>query len=163
MEDFARITAAPRNFTILGKDYRVGKFTPRGLGDITAFLKDFFPDPRVQARELMEGLPDNVQLHIWNNATENAKSWPPSLNSNEGIGALLSEKGQAVFLWVLLRQHNDGFTLEKANEISANYEMDVDDLTRLMEMASPGEVGDVRDPKVVKGVSVTKRSARNSA
>ena len=142
MSDFARATQAPRDFTLDGKRYLVGKLTPRGLGDLQAYLKDAIEDPRIVARKQMEGLPDAVQVEIWRQACEAAKDWPPSIGDERSISQLLSAEGQARFLWVLFRRHNDGFTLERAREISDRYELGMEEFNRLMELAGPNEVGD---------------------
>jgi hypothetical protein len=142
VDDYSRACASPRTIEILGKRYLVGKLTPRGMGDLQAYLKDAVPDPRIKARELMEGLSDPVQIHIWNQAVEDAKHWPPAIQSEAGTELLLSEEGQARFLWVMLRQHNPGFTLERAREITREWEMSAEDMGQFLGKSQPGELGD---------------------
>lgn len=145
-EDFARATAAPSTFTINGKPYFLGKLTPRSLGDIQAFLKEQVEDPRVRTRRLMEGLPDSVQLAMWQQACDEAKDWPPSLGDEGTFSLLLTEEGQARILWVALRRHNPGFTIEEARRISVEYEMSGDELNDLITRMSPREIGDPLSP-----------------
>lgn len=155
-EDYARSTAAPRQFQIEGKVYQVSKLTPRAIGDIQAFLKDAIPDPRKLIRPLMDGLPDVVQLEMWRGACEAAKSWPPEIGSEESIQALLSVEGQAKFLWVAFRRHTEGWTLEKARELSARYEMSSEEFGELMELMGPKELGDPLAPTATETDSATK-------
>lgn len=144
-EDFARVTAAGRTFTIDGKDYRASKLTPRGVGDLQAYLKEVIPDPRRVARDLMDGFPESVQLEILRRAYEEAREWPPEFGDPKTFHLFLSEEGQARLLWVCFRKHNPSFTLDYARELSRRYEMDIDELNHLMELVSPGEVGDVKN------------------
>lgn len=149
-EDYARATAAGRLFTIDGKDYRAAKLTPRAIGDLQAYLKDVIPDPRRVARDLMEGLPESIQLNILHRAYEEAKDWPPVFGDPKTFHCFLSVEGQARLLWVCFRKHNPGFTLEFARELSERYEMEVEDLNRLMDLVAPGEIG---DPKATMKVT----------
>jgi hypothetical protein len=145
-EDFARATGAPQMFTINGKPYFLGKLTPRALGDIQAFLKEQVEDPRSRTRRLMEGLPDSVQLAMWQQACEEARSWPPSLGDEGTFSLLLTEEGQARILWIAFRRHNPAFTLDEARKISAEYEMSADELNDLIARMSPKEIGDPLSP-----------------
>lgn len=144
-EDFARATGASRTFTIEGKDYRAAKLSPRGIGDLQAYLKEVIPDPRRVARELMNGLPEAIQLDILHRAYEEAKDWPPAFGDPKTFHHFLSIEGQARLLWVCFRKHNPGFTLDFARDLSERYEMEVEELNQLMELVSPGEVGDVKN------------------
>lgn len=144
-EDFAKVTAAPRTFTIEGRDYRAAKLSPRGIGDLQAYLKEVIPDPRMVARDLMHGLPEVVQLEVLRRSYEEAKDWPPAFGDPKTFHHFLSIEGQARLLWVCFRKHNPGFTLDFARELSERYEMEIEELNRLMELVSPGEVGDVKN------------------
>lgn len=144
-EDYARATGAARTFTIEGVDYRAAKLSPRGIGDLQAYLKEVVPDPRRVARDLMDGLPEAVQLKILERAWEDAKSWPPAFGDPKTFHHFLSIEGQARLLWVCFRKHNPNFTLEFARDLSIRYEMEVEELNQLMDLVSPGEFG---DPKV---------------
>lgn len=123
-EDFARATAAPSPTMIAGRTYLAGELTPRGFGDLQMFLKTMSPDPRKQAIEwikevaaLKEIATDALQLEIWRTACEDAKSWPPSLLGEGAFLILNTTEGQAHVVWVALRDHNPGFTLDNARSI----------------------------------------------
>lgn len=117
-DDFAVAAASPRPIRIGGAEYLVGKFTPRDLGDLQAWLKEQVPDPRLKARELCRDLPDAVALQVWKDLREDALDWPPSFNSREGSWLLTTtHEGAARVLWVLLRQHNEGVDLVRAREL----------------------------------------------
>jgi hypothetical protein len=118
-EDYAKATAAPRFITIGEKEYRVGKYGPRDIGDLEAWLKTQVPDPRLKARTLCEGLPDAVALEIWRDLSMEAASWPPSIDSRQGNKLLIETwEGNAMVVWVSLRRHNGGFTLEDAKRLT---------------------------------------------
>lgn len=137
-DDFAIATASPRRVTIAGGEYLVGKFTPRDLGDLQAYLKESTPDPRLKARELCRELPDAVALRIWLDLNEEAKDWPPSPFSTEGNRALTTTaEGAARVLWVMLRKHNAGIDLPRAREMAES--VPFGDLVRLIELGFPDE------------------------
>lgn len=161
--DFARVTASPRAFAIEGKTYQVGKLTPRGIGDLQAHLKDCVEDPRLRARRVMEGLPDAVQLKIWADACEDARSWPPDIGSDEAMAHLLSIEGQAKLLWVAFRQHTEGFTLDKARELSVRHEISIEEFSELMSLMTPKEIGDPKSRAATETDSATKSSDTESA
>lgn len=134
-DDFARSTASPRTITLAGREYLVGKFSPRDIGDLQAWLKEQIPDPRREAREFMEGLPDAVAIEVWKDAVERSKEWPPTIQSTIGFGLLTtSHEGNARMIWVTLRRHNPGFTLDRAREIADL--VGLDDINRLVSYAS---------------------------
>jgi hypothetical protein len=121
--DYAKDTAAGQPVTIGGKEYRAAKFGPRSLGDLTAWLKKQVPDPRLQIRELCEGLGDGVALQIWRDLQDAAQDWPPSLLTPEGNLLLTgSSEGAAQVIWVSLRKHQPYITLEKALEMALDIE-----------------------------------------
>ena len=125
----------PRSITIDGKEYRVSKFTPRDIGDIQSWLKSETPDPRQEAKKLMEGLPEIVAVEVWRTLAEEAKSWPPSLGDSRANDLLIgSTEGAARLIWVTLRKHN-GVDLAKAREIATT--IDMSDLNELLRLASP--------------------------
>jgi hypothetical protein len=134
-EDYARAAGSALSLTIDGKEYRVSKFTPRDVGDLQAWLKSEIPDPRVEARKLLEGLPDAVAIEVWRTMAEEAKSWPPTLGDERGNQLLTtSTEGVARLIWVALRKYN-GIDLAKARELAGVIELgEVNELVRL---ASP--------------------------
>lgn len=134
-DDYARAAGSPRSITIDGKEYRVSKFTPRDIGDIQSWLKSETPDPRQEAKKLMEGLPEIVAVEVWRTLAEEAKSWPPSLGDSRANDLLIgSTEGAARLIWVTLRKHN-GVDLAKAREIATT--IDMSDLNELLRLASP--------------------------
>lgn len=146
MSDFSRVTAAPATFVVEGKNYLVGQMTPRAVGDLQQFLKEQVKDPRLAVRPLMEGLPDAVQIAMWQEACADAKTCVPDLGSDESMLMLLTEEGQARVLWVAFRRHNAGFTLDTAREISQRYEMTREELAELLRLMAPDQVGDPKAP-----------------
>lgn len=142
-DDYAKSTAAPGFFEIGDDRYRAAKFTPRDIGDLNAFLKDRFPDPRLMIRELCEGLPDAVAIEIWKDLREEAKEWPPTVLSPEGSRELiLTWDGNAHLAWVALRRHNKDVDLEAARQLTRD--ISVEKVSELFALGFPEET---HDPK----------------
>lgn len=121
MEDFAKATAAPGFIQIGDVSYRVGKIGPRDKGDLEAYIKSQVPDPRLMAKELCAGLPDAVAIEVWRDLHSEAQSWPPDLASTIGNKILMETwEGNAQLLYVILRRHNGGFTLQDARALTKN-------------------------------------------
>ncbi len=118
MDDFARSTNAGRILNLAGCDFRVGKISPRDLGDLQAWLKREAPDPREKVAELMRGQADAVALEMWRQASAAAEAWPPPLDSPQGRSLLLSPEGMSQLLWIALRRHTPGFSLDAARELA---------------------------------------------
>lgn len=138
-DDYARATASPRTISLAGRDYLVGKFTPRDIGDLQAWLKEQIPDPRREAREFMAGMSDEVAKEIWRDAVERAREWPPTIQSTSGFSLLTTtHEGNARMIWVTLRRHNLGFTLDRAREVADL--VGIEDINRLVTLA--GAEGD---------------------
>lgn len=152
--DYARATSQPRTVTLDGRDYRVSKLSPAIVGEIEAWLRERAPNPRAEAKAYMEGLPVEVQKHIWSEACIEAKSWPPSMDDDEGKRLLyLTAEGQARLLFAFLRRHAADFTLEKARDLAER--VDQGDIGRVIEASSTEEIGDLRDPKAPTGAAET--------
>ncbi len=85
------------------------------------------------ARELCAGLSDAVAIAIWRDLADEAKDWPPSIESREGNRLLLmTYAGNARLLWVALRRHNPGITQETASKLAEHITLEeVAALTRL--------------------------------
>lgn len=134
-EDYAKAVGAAMMLTINGREYQVSKFTPRDIGDIQAWLKSEIPDPRLEARKMLDGLPDAVAISIWRTMAEEAKNWPPTLGDERANQLLTtSTEGVARLIWVTLRKHN-GIDLEKARELANTIE--IDEVNELVRLASP--------------------------
>ena len=147
-DDYAKATSAPGFITINGKEYRVGKFGPRDLGDIEAWLKSQVPDPRLMARELCAGLPDAVAIEVWRDLSMEAANWPPSLETRQGNKLLTqTHEGHAILLYVALKKHNASFTLEMARHITAD---DQEIALVVSKMAQPEETFDPKSPAAVE-------------
>jgi hypothetical protein len=134
-DDYARATGASGFISIDGKEYRVSRFTPRDIGDLQAWLKNEIPDPRIEGRRMIEGLPDGIAREIWLTYANEAKNWPPTLGDDHGNTLLTTTtEGVARLLWVTLRRYN-GIDLVKARELAAMVEISqINDIVRL---ASP--------------------------
>ncbi len=131
-DDYAKATAAPRHITINGREYRVGKYGPRDIGDLEAWLKTQVPDPRLMARELCAGLPDAVALEVWRDLSAEAMNWPPTVESRQGNKLLMGTwEGQALLVWVSLRRHNADFSLDEARALTKNDDELAIEVTRL--------------------------------
>ncbi len=148
MSDYAKSTGAARSVTLLGKEYAVSKLRPRDIGTIEAWFKDVTPNPKKEARQHMEGLPDAVAMHIWDEALKEAKDWPPGFDSDAGQKLLLTDEGQARILHICLKRgFADGqFTLEQARDLAE--QLDADAIFEVLKLASPGDPDDplVRSP-----------------
>jgi hypothetical protein len=138
--DLAEITAAPRTFTYGGDEYVVHKLRPRDLGEISAWLMDRTPNPKAEARKVIEGLTDAVAIHIWDQAVEEARDWPPTLDSPKGQAFLSTPDGQSFLVWVALRRSIPGFDRDRARDLSEK--LTGEDFSRLMSLVNPGEPGD---------------------
>lgn len=137
-DDFAVVSAAPVEADLAGRRYLVSKMTPRRMGRLQAALNAVVPDPRDAARKFMEGLPDAVAIHVWNRACEDARGWPVSIGSPEGVSALLaSPDGVATFLEVLLAGANAGFDRRAAEALAEV--VTHDELAALMRAMAPGD------------------------
>jgi hypothetical protein len=142
-DDYAKATAAPGFIAINGREYRVGKFGPRDIGDFEAWLKTQVPDPRLVAKELCAGLPDAVAIEVWRDLSAEAMNWPPTVESRIGNKLLMgTHEGHALLVWVSLRRHNASFTLDDARQLTK----DNDDLA--LEVARLSYPEPTFDPKV---------------
>lgn len=125
-EDYARATGAPPTIVLNGLRYEVAKQGPRIAGELLEAIKRRYPDPRLMAREILRDLPDtaslkDVALRIWTDLSEEAKDWPPAVDSTKGNQFLaMTEEGAAAVLWALLRRHNPQLTFAKVEEIAAD-------------------------------------------
>lgn len=150
--ELAEVTAAPRTFTYGGDQYTVQKLRPRDLGEIQAWLMDNSPNPKAEARKYMEGLPPDVQIHIWDQAVEAARHWPPTLDSEAGNNLLMTPDGQAFLTWVALRRSIPGFDRDRARDLSEK--MSRGEFETLLSLINPGEP---TDPKAGTNGTTTTR------
>jgi hypothetical protein len=140
VDDLATLTAASRRITLDDVDYQVPRLTPRMAGRLQAWVKEQIPNPRTEAREHMQGQSDVVAMHIWDLAVEEARDWPPSLDSPEANALLMSPEGQAVFLLTIFGPSIAGFDLARAERIADR--ITLEDFNRLLQLVSPGEPSD---------------------
>jgi len=134
-DDYAKATGSPSSIRINGSEYRVSKFTPRDIGDLQQWLKEQIPDPKVEARKLLEGLPDAVAIEIWKTQAEAAKDWPPTIGDDRAQDLLVTtSEGSARLLWVTLRKHNQ-VDLEKARALAQ--EAEIETIQQVVRLASP--------------------------
>jgi hypothetical protein len=118
-DDYGRDVAAPSTITLNGVTYRVAKNGPRIFGELSQFLKSYVPDPRLRAKEIIRDLPDAVALEIWKEYSEEARYWPPTLESVEGNTILVTTiEGATQVVYSLLRKHHGEMTIEKARAIA---------------------------------------------
>lgn len=142
-DDYARATAAPNSIRLAGRDFLVSKFTPRDIGELQAWLKSEIPNPREEAKRLIQGVPDAVALQIWRDLNEEAKDWPPSFGSEKATNLLVtSPEGNARLLWVTLRKHNPGFDLAAARTLVESIELD-----RIHDLIAKASPEAATDPK----------------
>jgi len=137
-EHYDRATGSPGHMDIQGKRYLVGRYTPRDFGDLNGWLKEQWPDPRLKARELCQGMSDAVALQIWNDLKEEAKDWPLSIENGRGEQLFYTtHEGAAMLLWVRLRRFNPSVTLEVAREMAKD--ITDEDLRELVRRGFPEE------------------------
>lgn len=136
-DNMAIVSAAARELTIRGKRYAVAKVTPRMFGRLQALVMDRYPDPRVKVRQLMEGLPDEVQKEMWRGAVIEAKSWPPRIGSSEGNSILMSPEGMDLFVHLVIGPSIGGFTVDDASKLVDD--MTMDEFQALVALAMPGD------------------------
>ncbi len=121
-DDYGKAVAAPSTITLNGVTYRVAKQGPRIFGELQQFLKSYVPDPRMKAKEIIRDLPDAVALEIWKEYSEEAKDWPPTLDSREGNLILTTtHEGAAMVVFLLLGKYT-AMTMEEARRIAADLE-----------------------------------------
>ena len=61
-----------------------------------------------------------VALRIWDDLSKEAQLWPVTMLDEQGNTELCNtHEGAAVVLWVSLRRHQPGFTIERARELAA--------------------------------------------
>lgn len=144
MSDYAKATGQPRRVTLAGVEYSVPRMAPSILGELDAYLKSAVPDPRVEAKKFMEGLPDAVAIHIWDQATADAAYWPPRTLDERGQLLLLTTPGgQAQLVYSLLRRTIAGLTREQAGAIADA--LSTEDVVALLEAAMPEEFSPPKD------------------
>lgn len=135
-EDFARVTAAPPTILLGGTSYLVSKQGPRIHGEIQTAVKKAFPDPRMMAKELCPGLPDPVAKQIWLDLSEEARDWPPSLDSWKANQFLtMTHEGATAVVWALLRRANASLTFEKAQTIADD--ITAEEVAELIRLSMP--------------------------
>ena len=147
-DNYARLTDGPRRATVGGKRVLVSKLSPRGLGEIHAFLIGALESPLEQAKKAMEELPEEEAQKIWTAAVlEMQQAWPPRLDSETSIALMGTEEGRAVLLWVATRKHTDGMTRARARRLALR--ASGLELAELLSLIMPNaELGDPRDPDV---------------
>jgi hypothetical protein len=137
-EGLASVVDAARAWTVDGVDYRVSKFRLRDWGELEAWLADQLPDPWTVARKHMEGLPPEVQKHIWDRAcAEGEAHWPPSFADPRARRVILGPEGQAFYVYLALRRTTGGMDLARARDVADR--MGAGDLERLMALVQPGD------------------------
>lgn len=144
-DNLAVVAASPRGVALGEKVYPVSKLTPRMAGRLQALIMDRIPDPRDKARKIMEGLPEAVQIHIYERACDDARGWPPSLGSPEGLAVMMSPAGMALLVELTVAPNVAGFTAADAEALADR--MTMEDFHRLMEVSAPG------DPHAPKGTA----------
>jgi hypothetical protein len=144
-DDYAKDTASPSTINLGGTIYQVGKFGPRALGDLQAYLKRVVPDPRLMARELCRDMSDAVAAEIWRDLSAEARDWPPAIDSHQGNMLLTTtSEGAAQVVWVLLRRHNPTVDLARATEIAAD--LDTEQINELIRLGWPQANFAPKDP-----------------
>lgn len=138
-EDYGKAVGAPSRITLGGVDYRVSKQGPRIYGELQQFLKSCVPDPRLKAAEILRELPNvpnEIGLRIWEEFSQQAEDWPPSLESAEGNMLLTTTfEGARQVIYSLLRQHDASMTMEKAGQIAES--ITSDEVAELIRLSMP--------------------------
>jgi hypothetical protein len=137
-------SAPPISLILGGKEYRIGRIRPRDIGNLENWFKEVVPNPRSEARKAMEGLPVEVQIHIWDEASREARHWPPRFGDEIGQELIRTSEGIARLVHLSISQSVAGFTLDDARDL-AN-EMDFDELARFLKAIFPDAEDDTEAP-----------------
>jgi hypothetical protein len=135
--DLATLTNAPREVTLAGKVYKVSALTLAEWGELQAWLKDNVPDPVERAlAQLAKAKAAGVdvqpedRLALLKEARIEAKAWPPRVATTAWIEAIESVgNGVAMYVFVVLRKHQPGITLEAAKAIANDPDLTVPEMT----------------------------------
>lgn len=121
----------PRDVIPAAKPWQVGETTwmarrlsPMALQEMVNVLRAKTPDPKLEAKKLIEGLPPEVAKHVWDSAMRDAPPWPPTLDSEAGKAALCSRDGMACVIYHALRKSHGNFTREQAAELADRIDFD---------------------------------------
>lgn len=157
-ENLATVSAAPRSWRHRGRDYLVSRITPRAAGLMQQLISECVPDPRKLARELMEGHTLEMQKYIYDKACEEAKAWPPYIDSPAGLAVLLGEQGMGLLVHVALHANHPEITRESAAAFAS--EMAIDELQGLLALMLPEGA---KGPKAEAQAATSARKARPGA
>ena len=140
-DDLATVTAAPKTFRLDGADYAVPKLRPREMGEIQAWIKSRFPDPRVEARLAIQDCKFESLAHkIWEAAEAQAKEWPPKFGSSRVEAELATADGFGFMVWILLRRTVPGLDQARARELADRLE--AAEFKQLLTLAMPEGLDD---------------------
>lgn len=134
-DNLATVSAAPRSWTHRGRDYLVSRITPRAAGQMQQLIAECVPDPRRQARELMDGHSLEMQKYIYDKACEEAKAWPPYIDSPAGLAVLLGDRGMGLLVFLALHDNHPEITRDSAREFAVG--MTIEELEGLLALMLP--------------------------
>ena len=141
-DDLTGLFGTARSFELGGVTYKVTKLKLKDIAEINQWLKEQIPDPRIAARKYMEGLPEAVACHVWDQACR--EPWPTKLGSPEAGEAMQTYEGIALLLHLVLRRCQPSLTRDQAGDLAQL--MTPDKFGDLITLISPGEPGDPKFP-----------------
>lgn len=121
MSNYAIHTGQNRTVTLGGTSYIVAQFGPASIGRLNAWIKSQFPDPRVEGQKRAIAFKDLPELakHVWEEAVNEARLWPPTIDDTVGQTALFTHsEGIALLVYTALGKHNGSITRDRAAEIA---------------------------------------------
>lgn len=131
-----------------GKTWTVRQLSPFALQEILNLLKAAVPDPRLEAKRLIEGMPPDLARHVWDEQMAHAEPWPPTLETEAGKRVICSPDGMACVIYHALRKSHGGFTRDQAAALAE--EVDFTEYAELLKLAFP-QVERERDDDGVEG------------
>lgn len=134
-DNYATVAASPRPWDHRGRALLVSRLSPSAAGEMLALIADEVPDPRKAARAFMEGHDLAMQKYIYDKACQEAKSWPPDIDSPEGLRVLMGRRGVGLLVYLALHRNHPEVSRDSAAALGA--EMTMDEVMALLGLMLP--------------------------
>jgi hypothetical protein len=103
---------------IEGREYRFGELDVDRRAGLQAYLRRAVPHPLDSIKAHLDGFSESAQAVLLENARQDAKKWPPNIDTGAGRTALLADDlGQIEALHVGMSMHHPGATREDAERL----------------------------------------------